>query len=193
MRQELEIEFKNILTKTEFHRLIKHFNITKEQFVTQENHYFDTPDFALKEKGSALRIREKNGNFTLTLKQPSEKGLLESHQPLSKDEVDALINGNGRISGEIAKIIEELGVPVQDIQYFGTLRTERAEMSYRDGILVFDHSFYLNTEDFEVEYEVKDERTGWKNFLELLQTFHIPKRMTENKIKRFFIQKMRYS
>jgi uncharacterized protein YjbK len=193
MRQELEIEFKNILTKTEFDRMIKHFNITEEQFEVQENHYFDTPNFSLKEKGSALRVREKNGKFTLTLKQPSERGLLESHQILSKVEAEALLNGSGRICGEITNIIEELGVPIQDIQYFGTLKTKRAEISYQDGILVFDQSFYLNKEDYEVEYEVKDEQSGWNIFLELLQSFDIPKRNTENKIKRFYIEKMKHS
>ncbi|WP_368895813.1 CYTH domain-containing protein, partial [Priestia megaterium] len=45
MKQEIEIEFKNIVTKEEFDRLRSHFQLTEDQFVSQENHYFDTPAF----------------------------------------------------------------------------------------------------------------------------------------------------
>lgn len=50
------------------------------------NHYFETPDFSLKEAGSALRIRHKGETYTLTLKQPAEIGLLETHQVVTEDE-----------------------------------------------------------------------------------------------------------
>ena len=47
MTQEIEIEFKNIVTKEEFDTLCKSFSI--EAFTKQVNHYFETPDFSLKE------------------------------------------------------------------------------------------------------------------------------------------------
>lgn len=56
MTQEIEIEFKNIVTEEEFNTLCKSFSI--EVFTKQVNHYFETPDFSLK-AGSALRIRHK--------------------------------------------------------------------------------------------------------------------------------------
>ena len=46
MTQEIEIEFKNIVTKEEFDTLCKSFSI--EAFTKQVNHYFETPDFSLK-------------------------------------------------------------------------------------------------------------------------------------------------
>ncbi len=76
MTQEIEIEFKNIVTKEEFDTLCKSFSI--EAFTKQVNHYFETPDFSLKEAGSALRIRHKGATYTLTLKQPAEIGLLRN-------------------------------------------------------------------------------------------------------------------
>lgn len=43
MTQEIEIEFKNIVTEEEFDTLCKSFSI--EAFTKQVNHYFETPGF----------------------------------------------------------------------------------------------------------------------------------------------------
>ena len=59
MKQEIEIEFKNIITQEEFKQLLYTFSIKDEDFITQENHYFDTETFSLKNNGCALRIRKK--------------------------------------------------------------------------------------------------------------------------------------
>jgi len=40
MAKELEIEAKNLLTETEFMKLFSIIFDTKEQFITQSNHYF---------------------------------------------------------------------------------------------------------------------------------------------------------
>ena len=84
MTQEIEIEFKNIVTEDEFSTLCQSFSINA--FTKQVNHYFETPSFSLKEAGSALRIRHKGETYTLTLKQPAEVGLLETHQVVTEDE-----------------------------------------------------------------------------------------------------------
>ena len=39
----------------------------------------------------------------------------------------------------------------------GSLTTERAETLFEGGTLVFDHSFYYNHDDYEIEFEVQDE------------------------------------
>ena len=83
LSQNLEIEFKNMLTKEEYESVIKTFHIHESSIYTQENHYFDTADFDLKEKSSALRIRQKDGKFEMTLKQPCKEGLLETNQALT--------------------------------------------------------------------------------------------------------------
>ncbi len=189
MNQNLEIEFKNMLTKEEFIRITNHFQLSEEHFITQENHYFDTPSFSLKEKGSALRIRKKKGCYEMTLKQPHPNGLLESNERLDEEKALAYLHNKQKLSGKISELIENMGVSVQDIVFFGTLTTKRAEIQYRNGLLVVDHSFYLGVEDFELEYEVTDEKRGYEDFLNLLKELHIPLRKTENKIKRFYKQK----
>jgi len=188
MTQELEIEFKNLLTKEEFSDLCLYFNLSDEKFITQENHYFDTPTFSLKEKGAALRIRQKKQKNILTLKEPAEIGLLETHQPLNTEEVEiALQSSILPKSGPVIERLTYLNINIESIQYFGSLTTNRAETHYKNGLLVLDHSRYLNKEDFEVEFEVQDEKLGKKQFHSLLQMHSIPLRKTENKIKRFYL------
>ncbi|MEH7381683.1 CYTH domain-containing protein [Bacillus sp. JJ1533] len=189
MSQELEIEFKNILTEHEYHRLLSGFSITEEKTVIQENFYFDTAEFSLKNLGAALRIREKKGTFTLTLKQPVERGLLETHQVLTTEEAKQMLNGGQMIEGEVSAILKTLTINPMEVMFFGSLKTKRAEVDYKDGLLVLDKSYYLNSSDFEVEYEVTDDVIGKEIFKELLDQYNIPLRKTDNKIRRFYNQK----
>jgi uncharacterized protein YjbK len=188
--ETIEIEFKNLLTKVEFENLLKTFNIEDKDIVKQSNHYFDTPDFSLKDLGSALRIREKKNSFELTLKQPAAVGLLETTQHLSSNEFEAAIKKQIFPEGIVQERLEQLDIAFNNIVYFGTLTTKRAEFPYKEGLLVLDHSFYLEKEDYEIEYEVEDFQTGQLVFQELLKQYDIPIRKTQNKIARFYQQKL---
>lgn len=189
--KNIEIEFKNLITRDEFIALMNFLKLKSEDFIKQENHYFDTPDFLLKEKGSALRIRQKNGSFELTLKQPHPDGLLETNEDLTESQAAKMIR-TGKIPVELIKqSIEELGIKTDNVQYFGTLTTKRAEKEYKNGLAVLDHSLYLEKEDFELEFEVDNRDEGESIFVNLLQQLNIPVRNTENKIKRFYTEKYR--
>lgn len=189
LSQSLEIEFKNLLTELEYKNIKLHFQLKDSLFFQQENHYFDTLKFALKAKQSALRIRKKANHFEFTLKQPVPEGLLETTQLLTEAEVEAALEHNILPGGQIVNLLTQMNVDPADIQFFGTLITNRAEFSYKGGLLVLDHSSYLNTEDYELEYEVTDRLVGHSHFLELLSLLQIPARKTENKIMRFYRQK----
>ncbi|WML27792.1 CYTH domain-containing protein [Neobacillus sp. OS1-33] len=189
MTQNIEIEFKNMLTKIEYESLLKYFKISQSQIFAQENHYFDTPDFALKSNNSALRIRKKGGTYEMTLKQPANVGLLETNQVIGEEEVLMAIHQGILPTGIIRSLIEEYQISFSTIEYFGSLITERVELEYKQGLLVLDHSIYLSKEDYELEYEVEDYQFGEKIFLELLKQLKIPSRKTENKIVRFYKQK----
>lgn len=186
MKQHIEIEFKNLLTKESFKRISQFFQIESNTFISQHNHYFDTNHFDLKKQNSALRIREKQETFELTLKQPATEGLLESNQIILKKEAEAFLNKGRFPKGEIQKIIIQAGLNPLEFKCFGTLRTDRAEKNYRGGVIVLDHSFYAGKEDYELEYEVEDAEVGKKIFIELLETLEIPLQKTENKVKRFY-------
>lgn len=190
MSEHLEIEFKNILTKEEFIKLQKYFSVSDNDFFCQHNDYFDTENFALKQLGCALRIRRKNGNYELTLKEPREVGLLETNEEIREEERKMLIEQKQFPEGKIAERLSELQIPLEQITYFGTLKTDRKELQYCDGVLVLDKSYYLNIVDYEIEYEVENYETGLKYFNDLLHALHIPKRKTLNKIQRFYNRKI---
>jgi len=187
--QNIEIEFKNMLTKEEYELLLPHFQVSEEDLFEQENHYFDTSNFALKANHSALRIRKKEAEYELTLKQPHPDGLLETNKILSKTESDDIFS-TGRISDEqISSLLRNMNIDPTSIIYFGSLRTIRAEKKIGNGLLVLDHSFYLKKEDYELEYEVSNREEGKIYFQELLATLKIPVRKTKNKVRRFYDEK----
>ncbi|MBM4764255.1 CYTH domain-containing protein [Bacillus sp. B15-48] len=192
MSQHIEIEFKNLLTKKEFDHLKLVLSFSEQDFRKQANHYFDTQNFQLKKLGCALRIREKINKYELTLKQQAKIGLLETNQTISVIEANTMMEEGTIPSGPVANALLKMFSNKDEVLiYFGTLVTNRAEKTYKDGIIVLDHSIYLNTEDFELEYEVEDEKKGKDIFHQLLNQHHIPVRKTDNKIMRFYQAKKR--
>jgi uncharacterized protein YjbK len=187
--QQLEIEFKNLLTIDEFNRLVQAFSLSKDEFLEQINYYLDSPDFALRNNKCALRIREKNGNLKLTLKQPVTEGLLETDQFITKEDFVAITDRSQFPKGPVVTVLQDIGINLEEVQLLGELKTTRAKTFYKEGTLFFDHSEYLRKEDFELEYEVTDAKVGLLHFEELLKEYQIPKRETVNKIVRFFKEK----
>ncbi|GGE51300.1 CYTH domain-containing protein [Pullulanibacillus camelliae] len=189
MNQEIEIEYKQLLTQNEFKALLNVFHLTDQDFIRQDNDYFDTPDFNLKAARSALRIRHRREQSMLTLKQETEGGMLETHQLLTQEELIRLKQDGRLPEGDVAAVLKPLDINPHAFQFLGTLTTYRAERGYKAGLLVFDHSVYLGIEDFELEYEVKDPKHGNEAFLQLLHSNHIALTPTKNKIARFFDRK----
>ncbi len=184
--QELEIERKNLLTKDEYDRLINGLSLTDTTPKNQRNHYFETADFQLKQTGSALRIREKNGQYVLTLKEPQGEGLLETHETLSEEEAHQLIDNQGTIKPAIATRIKALGVSVDALAFGGTLETNRIEINQEDVLVVLDESHYLGHVDYELEIEGPTLKITEARLRELLHRFSITKKATPNKIARFY-------
>src|SRR5699024_12135520 len=84
MSQEIEIEYKNLITEHEYNQILKAYPFPKEG-VKQINHYFETAHRELGQMGYAIRIREKSNTYTLTLKEPHINGLLETHDTIPEE------------------------------------------------------------------------------------------------------------
>ncbi|UKS57701.1 CYTH domain-containing protein [Exiguobacterium acetylicum] len=187
MRQELEIEFKNLLSEQEYLSLFTHYASTKQP-IWQANDYFDTPDFELRKKGAALRIREKKQGLVLTLKQPHEEGLLETHVTLSENDAEDLFKYGLIHSDEMNHQLKSFNLQ-GSLEHLGRLETERIETVLPEGLLVLDKSRYLGHTDYELEFEVSNFEQGQKDFEQLLSEHDIPQRETKNKIVRFMERK----
>ena len=94
MSQQIEIEFKNLLTKTQYEQLLRAFSIRDEQIHKQINHYFDTPEQHLKNLASGLRIRIFDHAIECTLKEKSAEhqhlettDLLTTAQALQRNQI----------------------------------------------------------------------------------------------------------
>lgn len=186
MVKELEIEFRNLLTKEEYDTLIESFRVKEEDFFEQTNYYLDTANFGLEERHSALRIRQLETQYQLTLKTPEARGLMETTQILGEDQASAIISGANIPVGPVRDTLKELGINHEDLQVFGSLKTIRAEKDYKKGLLVFDKNFYGSISDFDLEYEVSDYDKGKEVFDKLLKEYQITNQPAKNKVARFY-------
>lgn len=137
MSQDLEIEFKNLLSMEEYDALIVEFGLKEEDFFTQTNYYFDTSDFQLKEKLCALRIRKRELHYELTLKTPEQVGLLETTQILAEEQVTAILDGANIPVGQVRDALQSLGINHETLHMFGSLTTTRAEKKLQKGAPCF--------------------------------------------------------
>ncbi|MFC4712643.1 CYTH domain-containing protein [Planococcus dechangensis] len=189
MSKELEIEFKNMLTKEEYVKLLAD---TQKTPISQTNHYFDTPDFQLRGKKSALRIRQIEEHYECTLKTPAPAGNYETTDKLTSAQAEDILKGKQFDAPEVRAELEQLNVSPAALKLIGSLTTYRAEIEYAGGLLVLDHSQYCGIEDFELEYEVTDEASGKEAFFTLLKEKAIPIRPADKKIARFMAAAQQY-
>ena len=102
-----------------------------------------------------------------------------------------MLDGSAKIPSTIQQLITDLQVDSHALTYFGTLRTSRAEIPYKNGLLVLDHSFYLGAEDYELEYEVTDANEGAKYFEQLLTELDIKRNQRKTKFDGFTSESIR--
>ncbi|WP_086312222.1 CYTH domain-containing protein [Candidatus Enterococcus palustris] len=188
MSENLEIEFKTLLSIEEFSRTVDYFQLKEKQFFTQTNYYFDSADFQLKEKHIGLRVRTLSNNAEITLKIPEEVGLLEINDTISIDEAQHIVaSATLPNSGNVYNRLTTLGINKNDLRLIGSLTTKRAEIKLPQGLLALDESWYNEQHDFELELEVDDPYNGKADFLSLLNTLNIKESPSPNKIQRMMM------
>ncbi|API89120.1 hypothetical protein BKP56_07570 [Marinilactibacillus sp. 15R] len=188
MDQNIEIEFKNLLTEKEYMDLFKGLNLKTQNIFSQENIYFDTINFDLKKKKLALRIRIKNTHAEITLKSPHKEHLLETNIAISLLEAQQIIKSNAYYTSDsIADILRSYGLDTNiPLKIFANLRTERIEQKNNNSIIVLDKNYYANQVDYELEVESSSAEEGNQLIDDLMKNYEIPKRKTPNKIMRAF-------
>src|SRR5699024_12247561 len=107
--------------------------------------------------GAALRIREKDGHYRLTLKEPHQDGLLETHDTLTEAEAMNWLQGNNVAKENTEKQLKNMQIETKNLNYYGSLTTERRELEYKQVLLVLDYSIYNEQADYELELEAHSE------------------------------------
>lgn len=106
--------------------------------VKQTNHYFDTDDFSMNQKGITCRIREKNGVMKATYKD-HRRGADFCSEELSCDIINGLKDND----------FIDMGLQYQG--YLETYRTVILKQAFCT--MVLDRNEYLGLTDYELEAE----------------------------------------
>lgn len=188
MTTNLEIEFKSLLSMAEYDQLKRLF--THVNPVRQTNHYLDSPDFKLRKKKLALRIRTFDHDAEMTLKVPQEVGNIEYNIDLSLEEAQQLLCEKSITCGhtdlsEICELLEARDIQLDEITLIGSLTTIRYEQKLAIGLCALDKNDYLGHTDYELELEVEDNLQGKKDFFEFLEKNNIEYRFSKSKVVRF--------
>jgi len=187
MPYNLEIEFKNLLSKDSFYKLTSVFNLQPSDFILQKNTYFDFNEI-LADQLMALRIREKLGEFTITLKQKavqSQHAQIEITETFEHDINDLLNTPSEVLPKAIMNHLAMEQITLDKLVIIGKIETLRKEIDYQNGILCLDYNrFDSATEDYELEYEYESITDGETIFDNFLLQQNIPHKPTKNKIQR---------
>ena len=188
MKTNLEIEYKTLLSLSEFDQLSKRFShITPVQ---QTNHYFDTHDLQLRKNKLSLRIRTFSKGAEMTLKIPQKVGNIEYNIDLTTQEAltildkDTLANYPLLIDG-ILEQLKQYDIQLSDIHALGSLTTTRREYQTPIGLMALDKNEYSHKIDYELELEVEEAIKGQQNFNQFLKENHIEHRYARSKVVRF--------
>lgn len=172
MSNAIEIEAKVLVSQDDYRKITKEFR--SHPRYTQTNYYIDSEDRILTKEGIALRIRERQGTYELTLKTPLSQGLLEKNVPITMNEFVALRDDDEFPKGDTARFLTMLDIDVKSLRILTSLSTERIDVEYEGGLLSIDRNTYCGKTDYEIEFEYNSLNGAEKILSDLLQRFDIP-------------------
>lgn len=151
MSNAIEIEAKALVSQDDYRKLAKLFPDSPRY--TQTNHYIDSDERILFKEGIALRIREKNDQYELTLKTPLSQGLLEKNCVITKQQFDDFKEKGIFPKGDTSRFLTMLDIDIATLKILTSLTTDRIDVEYKGGLLSIDRNCYSGKTDYEVEFE----------------------------------------
>ena len=180
MSKEIEIEFKTLLTKEEYVNLCTKFADKRGNL--QINYYFDTPRFTLKASEIGLRVR-KSDKYVMTLKRKKGYALQEINETISEEVFQQFLKDGIIPVEEIRNELEDVLKGQKVINYM-SLSTFRIGFPYKKGNIAIDKCKYVDTVDYELEYEATSYEGGKREFVEIVREFGIVYKKSKPKIRR---------
>ena len=176
MINNLEVEYKILVNKDSFEKLSALYK--DKMFVKQTNYYYDTETLNLRNQKCALRIREKNNTFLITLKTPASKGHHEYECYVKENSPEVFK------TSEIKDILYQL-IKDQPLIELGKCVTYRAVVALEKAELCFDINEYNGITDYEIEYEQTCDHDGITVFNQILSQVNLKyEKNCASKIKR---------
>ncbi len=153
MATNIEIEAKVLINASEYENIVNTYAGKVIAEYDQDNYYIDSDNFDLKNIGVGLRIRLKDGIYTLTLKAPMSEGLLEKNNPLTEVQFKALLKKGVLPECDIKEFIKMLGKDPETLKVQTELITHRKEIMVDDENITFsiDKNQYNGLVDYELE------------------------------------------
>ena len=182
IQEIIEIEYKMLVEQDVFYHILDDYKDKIHHDYIQTNHYLTNDE--LKEKKYMLRIRVKDDSYEMTLKRPYLAHSLETNINISKEEMNTVLNGN--ISdNEIITILKDEGIDVHLLKNEISLSTHRYDIVLKEGTLSLDVNTYNGITDYEIEFEVLNEKEGYNQFLNIIKPYHLTYiKNNKSKIKR---------
>ncbi|MDO5330975.1 MAG: CYTH domain-containing protein [Bacillota bacterium] len=172
MSNAIEIEAKVLVSQDDYKKLAKAFKAHTRY--TQTNYYIDDDQLELGKGGIALRIREKDDAYTLTLKTPLSQGLLEKNEPLTKKQFEDFRDRGEFPKTDLVRFLTMLGFDVDKLKIITYLTTDRIDVEIGDGLLSIDRNVYSGKTDYEIEFEYNN-MDGATDILEkILSEYDVP-------------------
>jgi uncharacterized protein YjbK len=172
MSNAIEIEAKALVTAKDYAKLVKKFQGNRSY--TQTNYYIDNNEGVLRKEGVALRIREKEGLYEMTLKTPLSEGLLEKTCAWSKATFDSFMKKGIFPEGDINRFLTMLDIDVKSLKVLASLTTKRIDVDYQGGKLSLDENHYSDKTDYEIELEYNNMADAIKIMQDLFALEKIP-------------------
>ena len=172
----------SLLTKEEYVNLCTKFADKRGNL--QINYYFDTPRFTLKASEIGLRVR-KSDKYVMTLKRKKGYALQEINETISEEVFQQFLKDGIIPVEEIGNELEDVLKGQKVINYM-SLSTFRIGFPYKKGNIAIDKCKYVDTVDYELEYEATSYEGGKREFVEIVREFGIVYKKSKPKIKRAY-------
>lgn len=174
MKNNLEIEYKTLLTEAQY--LLLKESLVIDQEITQKNTYYDNPKQQIRKAANMCRVRAINNQYEFTLKIPEEAGVREystfSHSPnILQDKFQDILIAHG---------FSHVSLPIT------TTLTQRSLSHDTYAQICLDRTTFEDGScDFELEYELyQADDKAFDAYLQLLDAFKIPYKKAPAKFAR---------
>jgi uncharacterized protein YjbK len=174
MSTNIEIEGKILVEENEFLKVMEFLELTEKDAVLQINHYIDTKNSQLRSFGFSLRVRERKGTYTLTLKSPMAEGTLEKDQQISQKQYILFRDSNKFPEGLVKDFLLMFGFPVEEVAIITSLSTWRIDSVFMEQNVCLDKNVYGENTDYEIESEQSSIQLAEETLKKLCEQTQIP-------------------